>query len=209
MGEDLTAKATLVIAVLTLGLIIATVIVPFAFNWYVSLPAEIRIQQPTAYSIIRNYNDWNTDILILTVVFENNGGTPKTIRNINLLLTPVQFSNKKDEYNFDFFGYFDKISHESLSNGHTSDFSVTIPPHDSIKLNLAFRPKFFWDQDIPTHHDFNFMGEEVYSVKIEYEEDINGSRKYVKFDDFTIIPLVDSLTPYRYNKNFWESVKYS
>lgn len=171
--------------------VIATVIMAVVAVWGVMYlwPGNVIPATPTQFGFIRDYDSAPSDLIVLTIIWENQGGQDASIENPYLILRKVNTND--DPIKYIMVGDFDEISGDSIEKGYLIKNFYLIDPHSRVHKNMVFRIKNWWDENDPARN-FKFKGTDEYDVSIGYSQNFEIKEEIPLFR-MPIYGTIDSL----------------
>ena len=172
MGEERYANLKLIILALSFVLSLSSLAL-----YIFGVPGEVSPMEPSSYAILRGYDQWPSDYLIIPLSWMNTASKAAVIRQPELILYEINENGQRtgNQSHFYLAGEFPDFSKQSFSEPYTIIDSLIIEPESVKQRVLVFHTEYWWNPS-NTDHDFRFIPLKNYSVDINYFKNLDKTR---------------------------------
>jgi len=203
ISNDKKWRVESIVSVIALIVSIGALAVAALSLWHDISPGEVTPLKPSGYAIIRGFDPFPSDHLVLPLEWQNSSGKSVLVRHPYLVLRKLDSNDKETgtSYRFTMEGEFSEISTRAFSDSHVMARSFALDPRSLSLKVLIFHLEKWWD-DTDSLYDFRFKAGESYRVYIGFETNLTEQPETALFD-LDIYGYADQLV-FRGEGNWWD-----
>ena len=158
-------------AIALLALVVSFVALVISYLAY-SQPGTVQPFEPTMYGIIRGYESFPSDHIILPLEWQNTRGQPVLIKQPELILHEVDDKGQEigTKYRFTLAGEFPEISSSAFREHYALKSSFIVEARSIPVKVLLFHYERWWDES-GNLYNFQFKKGQKYNVYLKYQAD--------------------------------------